>query len=931
MKEKEDRPSAANDERRAARAVILFRDALDLDTGARAAFLDHECAGDEALRGDLNRLLASVASQIGSSGEFLDQPALALAGRLIEDESSTRIGETIGAFRLVALLGEGGMGTVFRGEREGADFTQIVALKIIRAGAPNAALRERFRRERAILAGLDHHGIARFVDGGVTEKGELWFAMALIEGDAITRYAVRHALDVSQRVAMLASVCDAVAAAHRSLVVHRDIKPSNIVVDAAGAPHLLDFGIAKLLDESASDATVTDARAMTPHYAAPEQIRGEAVTTATDVYALGVVLFELLTGRRPFGPGSVTPFQVQRAVLEDSRPSLVEAAAATEQAPDSLTIAQGPARARQLRGDLEHIVERAMAREPERRYASAAAMAEDLRRHLEGRPIHARPDTLGYRANKFVQRHRLGVALAALAVIALLATTAVSVVQANRAERESQRANLAAENALSESARAREAAEVAEQERDAARDETQRQDALREHFVAVLNRASDSGKSVTPEQLTEIVADPRLVGAYKDPNLQRALDLAIIDFFMTRGEYPRALALLDSLELHLADAPGRYRAMAATNRGFASVRTGNLDAANAALENAEKSMSAEQRRGGGLPSRLEILRGQLQRARGDTSAAAISARRSVELVMAATDISEFERGSTVGSAAVALLQLGELDAAESLAAQADRVWKAANVTANVSMRNVATVRTNALFLRGQLLAAIAGMRAINADNRSTESIPSRAARDMTEAKALALLAHPDEAIAIVEAAVAKMCSSVGKESLDCLRVRLSSIDTFYITGQTARARAELSTIQPAIAKQPPLLAAATSFAALLDFLLMPDDKTLAREVAVATEAAKAGALARRNAVRTLLVLAETIDARGNHVYGEALARTAIDIASNAIDGNGMDPSLLSLWSARLSLPKSSPPEVALANLAGALGESHPWTVAHRTH
>ncbi|MEO7934748.1 MAG: hypothetical protein ABIR27_00665, partial [Dokdonella sp.] len=220
-------------------------------------------------------------------------------------------------------------------------------------------------------------------------------------------------------------------------------------------------------------------------------------------------------------------------------------------------------------------------------------------------------------------------------------------------------------------------------------------------------------------------------------------------------------------------------------------------------------------------------------------------------------------------------------------------------------------------------------RAINSDTRSTESIPSRAARDITEAKALALLARPDEAIAIVEAAVAKMCTSVGKESLDCLRVRLSSIDTLTIAGHTERARAELISIQPAIAKQPPLLAAANSFAALLDFLLLPNDKTLARAIAVATTSAKAGALPRRNAVRTLLVLAETIDARGNPAYAEALARAAIETAGDALGGSGMDPSLLTLWGARIA-GRSAPPD-ALANLATALGESHPWLLEHSTH
>ncbi len=909
--------------RKAARAVLLLRDALDLDTAQRGAFLDLECEGDEALRVEIDALLDRVSTHGGA----FDEPALAMAGRLIEGESSAREGDTIGAFRIVALLGEGGMGTVYRAERVGADFAQSVALKIIRSSAPNAALRERFRRERAILAGLDHPGIARFVDGGITEQGELWFAMALIDGETIVRYAEMHALDIPQRVSLLAAVCDAVAAAHRNLVVHRDIKPSNIVVDAGGNPHLLDFGIAKLLDETGTDATLTDARAMTPHYAAPEQIRGEAVTTATDVYALGVVLFELLTGRRPFGSGTVTPFHVQRAVLEASRPSLVAAAMPATVAIDSIGPMRGEAWAKRLRGDLEHIVERAMAREPERRYASVAALAEDLRRHLDGRPIRARPDTLGYRAQKFIQRNRIGVALATLAVIALLATTAVSIGQARRAERESQRANVAAASARTESTRANSAAEIARLERDAARDESQRQDALREHFIAVLNRASEIGESITPAQLTELAADPRLLGAYKDPELQRALDLAIIDFFVAREDYPRALSLLDALDPRLRNAPRRYRAMAATNRAIAAVRVGDLDLAEASIKMAATGMSAEQRRGGGLGSRLEMLRGQLQRARGELPAAAVAAHRSAELATAATDISEFERGSTLGSAAVALLQLGDLSAAARFATQADKVWKDAGVTANVSMRNVATVRTNALFLRGELIAALAGMNAINADASTTESAASRAARDITQAKTLALLAKREEAIALIDAAVASMCAAVGAESLDCLRVRLSSIDTLYIAGETARARRDLDAIKPALAAQPPLLAAGNSFSAVLDLLLAPNEATLASAINVAGTTAKAGALPQRSAVRTLLILAETLDANGNRAYADRLARAAIDTAGTAIDGIGMDPSLIALWRSRLG--RTTPDPAFLSQLTAAIGDTHPWVAAHR--
>jgi len=904
------------------RAVLLLRDALDLEGADRNEFLDRECAGDAELRAELDGLLGRV----DTLNHVLDEPALALAGRLIEGEVDARIGEHIGGFRIDSLLGEGGMGSVYRATRRGADFVQTVALKIIRGSTPTANLRDRFRRERAILASLDHPGIARFVDGGVTDAGELWFAMALIEGESIARYADTNGLGVSARVALLAEVCDAVAAAHRSLIVHRDLKPSNILVDSTGKPHLLDFGIAKLLDDADSSATHTDSRAMTPHYAAPEQIRGEAVTTATDVYALGVVLFELLTGRRPFAATTQTLFNVQRAVLEASRPSLAEAAATVAVADASMVTSRPRDWLSQLRGDLEHIVERALARDPERRYASAAALADDLRRHLQGQPILARPDTLGYRASKFVQRHRWGVALSTLVVLLLLATTAVSIVQAQRADRESQRAVEAALSARTESLRAKAAAEQAQQERDAARDEGQRQDALREHFAAVLSRASDAGESITPAKLTELVADRGLLGKSRDRDMQRALDLAIIDFFMVRGDYPRVLTLLEELASDLQNAPPRYRALAASNRAFAAIRVGNLDLANASISEAETIMSAEQRRGGTMTARIEMARGQLQRARGDLAASTASALRSATAAAAATDISEFERGATIGSAAIALLQLGDLDAAGRLAAQAEEVWKVAGVSSNAAMRNVATVRSNTLFLRGELLAAVARMEIINADAETTESVPSRAARDLTQAKAWALLGRSKEALDLLTRAVRNMCETVGATSLDCLRVRLSAVNTRYLAGQPEQARRELVAMQPALSAQPPLLVAGNAFSAVLDLVLTPSDATLARVIEVVPASAKLGALPQRNAVRALLVLAESFAARGNVAMANRLAEGAIDTAGLAIDGDGMDASLLALWRARLA--GAPVPEDALANLAAAIGKTHPWRLAH---
>jgi len=903
-----------NDAQQAARAVLLLRDALDLDGTERRDFLDRECASDRELRAELDALLGRV----DTLEHTLDQPALALAGRLFADGADARIGQQIGDFRIDSLLGEGGMGSVYRATRSDADFNQTVALKIIRSSAPDATLRERFRRERAILARLDHPGIARLIDGGVTDAGELWFAMALIEGESITRHVDSKRLDVAARVALIAEVCDAVAAAHRSLVVHRDLKPSNVQVDSAGKAHLLDFGIAKLLDDADGSVTQTDARAMTPHYAAPEQIRGEAVTTATDVYGLGVLLFELLTGRRPFAANSHTPFQVQHAVLEATRPSLVEAAAiSTSHARDWHL---------QLSGDLEHIVERAMARDPERRYASAAALAEDLRRHLKGLPIHARPDTFGYRATRFIQRHRLGVALTSLAVLGLLATTAVSVVQAQRADRESQRAVEAALVARTETLRANAATEQAREERDAARDEAQRQDVLRNHFAAVLDRASEAGESITPAKLIELVTDRNLLGKHRDPDMQRALDLAIVDFFMVRDDYPRVLALIDEMAPALQNAPPRYRAMAAASRALAAIRVGNLELAEASITETETVMSAEQRRGGTLSSRIEMARGQLQRARGDLVGSAASALLSAKLAIEATDISEIERGATLGSSAVALLQLGDLDAAARFAAQADEVWKAAGVAGNASTRSVATVGSNALFLRGDLLAALARMREINAITEATESLPSRAARDLTEAKALALLGQSEASLEVLNTAIRNACDVLGNDSLDCLRFRMSGVDTRYLAEQPEQAHRELRTLQPKIASQPPLLATGNGFAAVLGLALEPSEASLAKVLDVIPAAAKLGALPQRNAVRSLLVLAEKLAARGHADMAARLAQAAIDAAEHAIDGNGMDASLLALWRARLA--GEPVPMVALENLASAIGDDHPWTRAH---
>lgn len=340
------------------------------------------------------------------------------------------------------------MGRVFLGERRGEGFTQRAAVKLLSAGVQESLLHQRFLAERGILARLEHPGIARMLDAGVADDGAPYLAMELVEGQTLTQACRLNRATVEERLALFLEVCSAVEYAHRNLVVHRDLKPSNVMVDGAGRVKLLDFGIAKLLAPGgeAPPSQPTLLRALTPQYAAPEQVTGGAITTATDVYALGVLLFELLAGRLPYALADQSPFTVEQAIVGAEPVRLPQAAVADASRPEGARLA------RRLAGDLERIVQRAMAKEPERRYSSVEALASDLHRHLQGRPVEARGDSPVYRMRKFVRRHRLALVLSAVAVAALMTALAVAVAQARRAEREAARASAEAE--IAEASRA---------------------------------------------------------------------------------------------------------------------------------------------------------------------------------------------------------------------------------------------------------------------------------------------------------------------------------------------------------------------------------------------------------------------------------------------------------------------------------------------
>jgi len=395
------------DKERFARVMALVDEALDLPERDREAKLAAE--GDEAIRAEARKLLVADAR----AGDFLEEPAAKRA----------RAGTRVGPFRLVSLLGRGGMGEVWIADREGADFEQRVALKLL--PLTDEASVARFRRERQILARLAHPRIAKLVDGGVTDEGRPWLAMELVDGVDLVAHAKKNDLDVEARLRLFADVCDAVQFAHQNLVVHRDLKPSNVLVTEEGAPKLLDFGIAKLLESDDRDLTRTNERPMTLDYAAPEQVRGQAITTATDVWALGVMLHELLTGVRPYRGDD--RLEVERAIL-----------AATPTRPSSSI--DDRRTKRRVRGDLDAIVLKALRAEPKDRYPTAEALAADVRRHLDHAPVEARGGARSYLLRAMIRRHRVAFAVTSVLALSLVLGMASTLWQARRAREEARKA-----------------------------------------------------------------------------------------------------------------------------------------------------------------------------------------------------------------------------------------------------------------------------------------------------------------------------------------------------------------------------------------------------------------------------------------------------------------------------------------------------------
>jgi len=389
----------------------LFTQALERPASDRQAFLDQVCQGDQDLRRELESLLECDAPD----QRLVDVPEM-------QDEDMA--GRRIGPYRIIRLIGRGGMGAVYLGVRDDDQYQKQVAIKLLNRGMDTDFMLSRFRQERQILANLEHPFIARLIDGGATQDGLPYFVMEYVDGVPITTFCSDKRLTIAERLRLFRLVCEAVQYAHQNLVVHRDIKPSNILTTKEGIPKLLDFGIAKVLQPGApAGATLTrrELRMLTPDYASPEQVKGLQISTASDTYSLGAVLYELLTGTRPhqFASEAITDVERTICAVEPQKPSLA---------------ANSDSR-RRLAGDLDNIVLTAMRKEPGRRYASAAEFSEDLRRHMEGLPVLAREDLWTYRAGKFVRRNRLAVGAALLVAASLVIGIVTTTIEARRGER----------------------------------------------------------------------------------------------------------------------------------------------------------------------------------------------------------------------------------------------------------------------------------------------------------------------------------------------------------------------------------------------------------------------------------------------------------------------------------------------------------------
>jgi serine/threonine protein kinase len=507
----------------------LFALAQEREPGERSNFLRQACAGDDSLRAEIESLLASFD---GADSFLEDCPA----ADLLSEQSRAIAGKKIGAYRILREIGRGGMAVVYLGERDDQSYRKQVAIKMVKPGIDTEQILHRFRNERQTLAALDHSNIVKLLDGGSTEDGSPYLVMEYVEGLPIDQYCDLHMLSIDDRLRLFRQVCSAVQYAHENLVIHRDLKPGNILIAKGGVPRLLDFGIAKLLNPEFFQTplvTRTNWRPMTPEYASPEQIRGQAITTAADVYSLGILLFELLTGRRPYRTEGQSLLEMERLVCEGEpeRPSVViqsiaiqreegtavrEDKAGTATTPEWISSQRGlqPAELqRRLRGDLDTITMKAIEKDPGRRYATASELSADIGRYLSHEPVLARPASATYRTRKYIRRHPVGVTVVAGVVLLLAGFAGMQFFQLRRTTRERDRANRVTE--------------------------------FMEGMFKISDPSEARGNSITAREVLDKESKDIDTGLTQDPELQAQMMHVMGDVYKDLGLFPRAQLLYE--------------------------------------------------------------------------------------------------------------------------------------------------------------------------------------------------------------------------------------------------------------------------------------------------------------------------------------------------------------------------------------------------
>lgn len=517
-------------------AKDIFAKALELPVEVRAEFVAEECGNDELVQQEVAALLKAH----DDTDNLLEQHAFDLTS--VQGKSYT--GRVFGSYRIVRELGRGGMGAVFLAERDDDVYRQQVAIKVIRQPVADAALEHRFQRERKILALLNHPHIAHLLDGGVSVDGYSYFVMEYVEGEPLLSHVEKHRLNLKERLQLFLKICSAVAYAHRNLVIHRDLKPSNIIIRNDGEPKLLDFGLAKILDESIGDSsqTATAFRAFTPSYASPEQIRGRNITTASDVYSLGILLYELLTNERPFKVDDKSLEEILKEISEQepTRPSEVLSRhwslADEPNQPEAQKLVRNPSL---LKGDLDNIVLMALRKEPERRYSSVEQLASDIERHLKQLPVVARPNTLQYRASRFLSRNKVAALASAVVLIALIAGLTMALWQASiaRAERDRAETRFNDVRKLSNSLLFEIAPKI-----EHLQGSTEARELLVQRALEYLNRLANESQS-DPQLQSELASAFEKIGDLQgNPNKPNLSDFAgAIDSYEKAGEIRRKL------------------------------------------------------------------------------------------------------------------------------------------------------------------------------------------------------------------------------------------------------------------------------------------------------------------------------------------------------------------------------------------------------